>query len=255
MKFALATLAALATAVLAGNEFSHPTEGDVLKSGETFKVEWKPDGETKKVNLYLRKGDPDNLDNVLTISKNLDNQGGVKWSVPKSVEEGDQYAIEIEDAENSENVNYSNQFTIQKGEGSDDDASASGNATTSGAAATTSGGNATSSGAASTGTGASNSTAVTSGASGNSTATGSGATGSGASGSGATATGSDASGSKTGGSKTGGSSDSSSTGSGSGASGSGSSSESSSGGDSGASTLAISSFVIAAGLGAAVVAF
>lgn len=253
MKFTLATLATLVSAVLAANEFTSPQPNDVLKTGESFVVKWEPSEDSSKVNLYLRKGDPDNLENVLTISKNLDNGGAVRWTVPGSVEPGNQYAIEIQNAEDEEDVNYSNQFTIEKGEGStSESAAASGNstATTSGAA-TTGASNATTS--APVTTGASNSTAVTSGA-GNATATTGVTSGAGN----ATKTGgSSASGTASGSASASGSGSASGSASGSGSgSGSGAASASSTtGGESGASTFAISSFVIAAGIAGAAFAF
>ncbi|KAA8914573.1 hypothetical protein TRICI_002875 [Trichomonascus ciferrii] len=256
MKFTLATLATLVSAVLAANEFTSPSPNDVLKTGESFVVKWEPSDESSKVNLYLRKGDPDNLENVLTISKNLDNGGAVRWTVPSSVEPGNQYAIEIQDADNEEEVNYSNQFTIEKGEGStSESAAASGNSTaTTSAAATTGASNATTSAPVTTGA-AINSTAVTSGAgnatatSGNGTATqtGSGAASGTASGS-ASASGS---GSASGSASGSGAASGSGSGSGSGAA----SASSTTGGESGASTFAISSFVIAAGIAGAAFAF
>lgn len=256
MKFTLATLATLVSAALAANEFTSPSPNEVLKTGESFVVEWEPSDESSKVNLYLRKGDPDNLENVLTISKDLENGGAVRWTVPNSVEPGDEYAIEIQDAENEDEVNYSNQFTIEKGEGSAETSGASDNstATTSGAAATTGAANATTSAPVTSGAVA-NSTAVTSG---NATAT-SGIATSGAGNATATKTGGSASGTASGSGAASGSGSASGSASGSGAaSGSGSgaaSASSTTGGESGASTFAISSFVIAAGIAGAAFAF
>lgn len=107
----LSCAAVLATA-LAANAFTAPLNNTVVQAGANFVVRWEDTDGVATINLLLRQGDPDNLSTVLRIAQDIPNQGAVQWSVPDTIPQGDNYALEIQDASNTDNVNYSPFFTI-----------------------------------------------------------------------------------------------------------------------------------------------
>uniref|UniRef100_A0A060T335 ARAD1C34034p n=1 Tax=Blastobotrys adeninivorans TaxID=409370 RepID=A0A060T335_BLAAD len=239
--FALALLASVVAA--APNAFVFPQSGDSITAGQSNQITWNNTDGGDQINLYLKKGDPNNLEDVLTIVENLSNGGAVNWTPPTSLEQGNDYALAIADSSNPDAVNYSGEFTINSsGEGANTTSSAasSGAATTTGAANST----VASTAASSAVTGVTNSTVASASTSGfanstavsgssTATATESGASGSAtASGSGSSASGSAASGASS-------------------AAASGSGSAASSGSSSGAGIVSLDTLALAGGLAAA----
>ncbi|CAN6640768.1 hypothetical protein TRVA0_018S01332 [Trichomonascus vanleenenianus] len=108
------TAASLVSSALANvNAFIAPGPTDVLTAGQPFVVKWNNTDGGNQVNLLLKKGDSNNLDTVLTIAKNIDNGGAVRWAVPANLPTGDDYALEIQESDDPEAVNYTNQFRIE----------------------------------------------------------------------------------------------------------------------------------------------
>ncbi|KAK9480646.1 Ser-Thr-rich glycosyl-phosphatidyl-inositol-anchored membrane family-domain-containing protein [Lipomyces japonicus] len=112
-KFLFSTLLAVASVVSAAtsvNPISAPASGAILTAGKAFLVEWTASN-NHTVSLFLRQGDSDNLQSVLTIITKLPNTGIVRWTPPTHVYTGYNYVIVIED-DSTGDVNYSGTFTI-----------------------------------------------------------------------------------------------------------------------------------------------
>ncbi|KAH7397959.1 Ser-Thr-rich glycosyl-phosphatidyl-inositol-anchored membrane family-domain-containing protein [Cadophora sp. MPI-SDFR-AT-0126] len=104
--------AAIAALASAQNPFTF-TSLTSIKAGEPFNITWAPStGSTDTVSLVLRQGDSSNLETVETIASKIDNTGSYVWTPSTSIANGDGYAFQIIDDGNSDNINYSNQFSI-----------------------------------------------------------------------------------------------------------------------------------------------
>lgn len=135
MKF-FSVIPLLAAAIVAAqdNSFSQPQPGDEIRAGDAYVIRWNAttDGQ---VQLVLLQGKSDNLSPVLTISDGIDNRGAVRWIVPDSLADGDNYALRINPVGKADDINYTGQFKITGGKAvnttTEAAASASANATSS----------------------------------------------------------------------------------------------------------------------------
>lgn len=109
----VASIISVAAYALAANPnaFSAPAENATLYAGDAFVLEWNSTGGGDNVDLILKSGTSTDLSTVLTIAKDLSNEGAVRWSVPSSVSSG-QYAIEIINDDDTSSLNYSPWFEI-----------------------------------------------------------------------------------------------------------------------------------------------
>lgn len=107
-------LLALSTAAgaLALNSFTTPIGNETLYAGETFIIRWNNTDGGATVDLFLKKGNSSNLEDALTISTGLENAGAVRWFLPEDIVTGTDYALEIVNKDNGNDINYSPYFTI-----------------------------------------------------------------------------------------------------------------------------------------------
>lgn len=103
----------VALGLAASNAFTSPTSGSTVNAGDTLNVAWT-NAAGSSVTLVLVNGDPSNLKTVATIGDNIPNQGSVAWTLPTDLANGD-YALEIINNEDHDDVNYSPRFTVTGG--------------------------------------------------------------------------------------------------------------------------------------------
>jgi len=112
LSFVVAGLAALVSAQ-AANPFtlSSATLAAGFTAGQTVEITWTP---TTKgtVTIDLKKGAATNLFTVLTIADHIPNTGSYQWHINESELKANNYAFEIIDDTDVNNVNYSAQFAI-----------------------------------------------------------------------------------------------------------------------------------------------
>ncbi|KAF5096649.1 hypothetical protein D0Z00_002707 [Geotrichum galactomycetum] len=113
MKFSTA-LFALSSAVgaFAINSFTTPIGNETLTAGETFIIRWNNTNGGDTVDLLLKKGNASNLETALTISTGLKNVGAVRWFLPEELYTGSDYALQITNKDDTNDINYSPFFTI-----------------------------------------------------------------------------------------------------------------------------------------------
>lgn len=107
----------LIVSVFALNSFTAPSGSETLTTGETYIIRWNDTDGGANVDLLLKKGDSNNLQTALTIATDLRNAGAVRWAIPDNIESGNDYALEIINKENINDVNYSPRFSIVSGNG------------------------------------------------------------------------------------------------------------------------------------------
>lgn len=113
MKFSTA-LFALSSAIgaFAVNSFTTPIGNETLTAGDTFIIRWNNTNGGDTVDLLLKKGNASNLETALTISTGLKNVGAVRWFLPEDLFTGSDYALQITNKDNTNDINYSPFFTI-----------------------------------------------------------------------------------------------------------------------------------------------
>ncbi|KAF5107709.1 hypothetical protein DV453_002862 [Geotrichum candidum] len=113
MKFSTA-LFALSSAIgaFAVNSFTTPIGNETLTAGETFIIRWNNTNGGDTVDLFLKKGNASNLETALTISTGLKNVGAVRWFLPEDLYTGSDYALQITNKDDTNDINYSPFFTI-----------------------------------------------------------------------------------------------------------------------------------------------
>jgi hypothetical protein len=113
MKFSTA-LFALSSAIgaFALNSFTTPIGNETLTAGDTFIIRWNNTNGGDTVDLLLKKGNASNLETALTISTGLKNVGAVRWFLPQDLYTGSDYALQIINKDNADDINYSPFFTI-----------------------------------------------------------------------------------------------------------------------------------------------
>ncbi|KAJ4372112.1 hypothetical protein N0V83_003885 [Neocucurbitaria cava] len=104
--------AALIAAVFALEINDFPSSGVV--AGQTYTVTYSPKDDTPTT-FILRQGDSGNLKTVQTLTTTATG-GSFSWTVPKDLTDESDYALEIQQGEV---INYSAQFPLSGGSGSD----------------------------------------------------------------------------------------------------------------------------------------
>lgn len=102
----------LTVGVFALNSFTAPSGSETLTTGETYIIRWDNTDGGANVDLFLKKGDSNNLQTALTIATDLRNVGAVRWSIPDNIESSNDYALEIINKDNTNDINYSPRFSI-----------------------------------------------------------------------------------------------------------------------------------------------
>ncbi|KAF5092791.1 hypothetical protein D0Z03_002695 [Geotrichum reessii] len=113
MKFSTAIFAlSSAVGAFAINSFTTPIGNETLHAGDTFIIRWNNTNGGDTVDLLLKKGNASNLETALTISTGLKNVGAVRWFLPEDLYTGSDYALQITNKDNANDINYSPFFTI-----------------------------------------------------------------------------------------------------------------------------------------------
>ncbi|KAF5094113.1 hypothetical protein D0Z03_002184 [Geotrichum reessii] len=111
-KSILATLATAVTVVLAAdNAFTSPAFGQVVNVGDSITLKWNPTT-GGKVNLVLRRGGANDLVTLGPIASGIDNTGTYTWKPDSALSTNTDYSVEIQDASNINNVNFTPYFTV-----------------------------------------------------------------------------------------------------------------------------------------------
>ncbi|GFN11696.1 hypothetical protein AtubIFM54640_009368 [Aspergillus tubingensis] len=120
----------------------YPTEGEVVKTGQTTIITWEVERNVSEVSIYLMEGELNNgngtangtgLKNVTTITTDIANSGDVACVLPESVKSGDDYRFAIVDVKDKARVKYSAVFeVVNSGGDSSSSGSSSGSADESG---------------------------------------------------------------------------------------------------------------------------
>ncbi|GLA73897.1 hypothetical protein AtubIFM55763_004831 [Aspergillus tubingensis] len=99
----------------------YPTEGEVVKTGQTTIITWEVERNVSEVSIYLMEGELNNgngtangtgLKNVTTITTDIANSGDVACVLPESVKSGDDYRFAIVDVKDKARVKYSAVFEV-----------------------------------------------------------------------------------------------------------------------------------------------
>ncbi|GAQ45723.1 hypothetical protein AKAW_05745 [Aspergillus niger] len=96
----------------------YPTEGEVVKTGQTTIITWEVERNVSEVSIYLMEGELNNngtangLKNVSTITTDIANSGDVACVLPGSVKSGDDYRFAIVDVKDKARVKYSAVFEV-----------------------------------------------------------------------------------------------------------------------------------------------
>ncbi|XRM44096.1 hypothetical protein ABZX51_007241 [Aspergillus tubingensis] len=97
----------------------YPTEGEVVKTGQTTIITWEVERNVSEVSIYLMEGELNNgngtangLKNVSTITTDIANSGDVACVLPGSVKSGDDYRFAIVDVKDVGRVKYSAVFEV-----------------------------------------------------------------------------------------------------------------------------------------------
>lgn len=110
---ASALTAAVAVVAQTGSTANPFTKSDYsgITAGTPITITWTPttDG---TVTIELVRGDPLNLNLVSVIQSDLENSGSYEWTPDVSIVQGSDYALKIIDDNDSDNYNYTPQFTI-----------------------------------------------------------------------------------------------------------------------------------------------
>ncbi|GJP88718.1 major facilitator superfamily protein [Aspergillus niger] len=108
----------------------YPTQGEVVKTGQTTIITWEVERNVSEVSIYLMEGtlngngtgNGTGLKNVTTITTDIANSGDVACVLPGSVKSGDDYRFAIVDVKDVGKVKYSAVFEVVN---SGDDSSSS----------------------------------------------------------------------------------------------------------------------------------
>ncbi|GLA02485.1 hypothetical protein AnigIFM60653_001957 [Aspergillus niger] len=108
----------------------YPTQGEVVKTGQTTIITWEVERNVSEVSIYLMEGtlngngtgNGTGLKNVTTITTDIANSGDVACVLPGSVKSGDDYRFAIVDVKDAGRVKYSAFFEVVN---SGDDSSSS----------------------------------------------------------------------------------------------------------------------------------
>ncbi|KAI9769682.1 MAG: hypothetical protein M1840_003919 [Geoglossum simile] len=117
MRFSLSSVFVVALAALASaqsnsaNSFNIPPSGLSFVAGTPAQISWTPTS-SGTVTILLLQGDSRSLVGGTPIAKNIPNSGSVSWTPPSDLVKGGDYALEIIDDTNTNNVNYTPQFSI-----------------------------------------------------------------------------------------------------------------------------------------------
>ncbi|KAA8915655.1 hypothetical protein TRICI_002167 [Trichomonascus ciferrii] len=104
-------LSTAALAIAADNPIKTPGWGNVVNAGNRVQIQWVPTTHGN-VNIVLREGSQQNLKTVDTITSNYPNTGTFLWETPRDINTNTDYSIEIQDATDTKNSNFSPYFTI-----------------------------------------------------------------------------------------------------------------------------------------------
>ncbi|GLB07659.1 hypothetical protein AtubIFM57258_003008 [Aspergillus tubingensis] len=116
----------------------YPTEGEIVKTGQTTIITWEVERNVSEVSIYLMEGELSSngtangsgLKNVTTITTDIANSGDVACVLPGSVKSGDDYRFAIVDVKDVGRVKYSAVFEVVNS--GDDSSSGSGDGSGSG---------------------------------------------------------------------------------------------------------------------------
>ncbi|KAI2823911.1 hypothetical protein CBS115989_1144 [Aspergillus niger] len=144
----------------------YPTQGEVVKTGQTTIITWEVERNVSEVSIYLMEGtlngngtgNGTGLKNVTTITTDIANSGDVACVLPGSVKSGDDYRFAIVDVKDVGKVKYSAVFEVvnsgddSSSSSSSDEGAGSGEGSTSSSGSSSSGsGSATGNGKATSG--------------------------------------------------------------------------------------------------------
>ncbi|OJJ70044.1 hypothetical protein ASPBRDRAFT_45394 [Aspergillus brasiliensis CBS 101740] len=99
----------------------YPTQGQVVKTGQTTIITWEVEKDVSQVSIYLMEGstkqlngtgEDNGLKNVTTITTDIANSGNVACILPGSVSSGDDYLFAIVDVNDPGRVRYSDTFEV-----------------------------------------------------------------------------------------------------------------------------------------------
>lgn len=103
---------AVAIAAGGGDAIITPASGQVINANDKVDITWNPDPTITAINLVLRGGDQSALSTLYTIASTVGNTGTYSWTVPGNTASATDYVIEIQNAANTSEANYSPYFTI-----------------------------------------------------------------------------------------------------------------------------------------------
>ncbi|KAI2888828.1 hypothetical protein CBS76997_9009 [Aspergillus niger] len=140
----------------------YPTQGEVVKTGQTTIITWEVERNVSEVSIYLMEGtlngngtgNGTGLKNVTTITTDIANSGDVACVLPGSVKSGDDYRFAIVDVKDAGRVKYSAVFeVVNSGDDSSSSSSSSDEGSGSGEGSTSSSGSSSSGSGSATGNG------------------------------------------------------------------------------------------------------
>ncbi|KAI7856361.1 hypothetical protein BDC45DRAFT_533790 [Circinella umbellata] len=163
MKSIVAAIAALAIAAVSAQDtkpivsITAPLSGTKLKAGSDAIITWINPTVDSISKIMLAKGEATALQPLVEVASNVDAKAGTyTWKIPADIAPGADYAFELGE---SPNMAFAGHFTIEGGDGSSPNstASASGGASVSASASSKPSGSADSSASGSSGSGSSGS--------------------------------------------------------------------------------------------------
>ncbi|KAJ6078775.1 hypothetical protein N7467_008528 [Penicillium canescens] len=110
--FAVAALAAIASASSKDNSFNIPTNGYTFKVGESTTLTWTP-STSGTVTLRLQWGAVTTANSGSVIASNIANDGSYTWDVPSNLAAQPDYTIEIISDDNDNDYNFLPRFTVE----------------------------------------------------------------------------------------------------------------------------------------------
>ena len=110
--FAVAALAAIASASSKDNAFNIPTNGYTFKVGDCTTLTWTP-STSGTVTLRLQWGAVTTGNSGSVIASNIANDGSYTWDVPSNLAAQPDYTIEIISDDNDNDYNFLPRFTVE----------------------------------------------------------------------------------------------------------------------------------------------
>ncbi|KAJ6019350.1 hypothetical protein N7522_001417 [Penicillium canescens] len=110
--FAVAALAAIASASSTDNSFDIPTNGYTFKVGEPTTLTWTP-STSGTITLRLQWGAVTTANSGSVIASNIANDGSYTWDVPSNLAAQPDYTIEIISDDNDNDYNFLPRFTVE----------------------------------------------------------------------------------------------------------------------------------------------